>query len=152
MRRAVSRATGHGPADVVIYNRMVVDLRRPSEEPPGDGTDRVFHALGDATRRDIVAAAVDGRHSVSSLARRYPMSLAAVQKHIAVLERAGLVIKERRGREARVRTEIAAVRRAGRTLDALEDMWQARIGRFEVVLTQANVPATPDADPTADHP
>ena len=131
---------------------MVVDLRRPGNEPLGDSTDRVFHALADATRRDIVAAAIDGRHSVSSLARRYPMSLAAVQKHVDVLERAGLVTKERRGREARVRTDIAAVRRAGRTLDALEDMWRARIGRFEAVLTQANVPATPDADPTADHP
>src|SRR5262249_61499419 len=59
---------------------------------------RIFHALADSTRRDIVALAVGGRYSVSALAKRYPMSFAAVQKHVAVLEGAGLITKERRGR------------------------------------------------------
>ena len=75
-----------------------------------------------------------------------------MQKHVDVLERGGLVIKERRGSRGSVRTDIAAVRRAGRVLDTLEEMWRARIDRVEAVLTQASVPATPDADPTADHP
>ncbi len=75
-------------------------------------TDLVFGALADATRRDIVRRAMDGDHSVSSLARLYPMSFAAVQKHVAVLERSGLVTKERRGREQLVRTNVDAIRHA----------------------------------------
>ena len=74
--------------------------------------DRIFHALADGTRRDIVAFAVEGRYSVSALAKRYPMSFAAVQKHVAVLEGAGLVTKERRGREQLVRTDVDTVHRA----------------------------------------
>ena len=61
--------------------------------------DRLFHALADATRRDILRRSADGELSVSRLADGYPMSFAAVQKHVVVLERAGLVTKERRGRE-----------------------------------------------------
>ena len=68
------------------------------------------------------------------------MSFAAVQKHVAVLERAGLVTKERQGRETHVRTDIAAIRRAGRALDVLEDMWRSRIDRFETVLAEATAP------------
>jgi DNA-binding transcriptional ArsR family regulator len=92
--------------------------------------DRVFTALGDPTRRDIVRRAMRGEHTVSSLAAHYPMSFAAVQKHVAVLERAGLVTKTRRGREQLVRTEITTIRRVTRLLEELEAVWRARLERF----------------------
>jgi DNA-binding transcriptional ArsR family regulator len=104
----------------------------------GDEADRMFHALADPTRRDIVAIAMTGEHSVSGLARRYPMSFAAVQKHVAVLGRAGLVTKARRGREVLVHTDIGAVRRAGGVLDAFEAMWLARLDRFGEELAALN--------------
>ena len=110
-------------------------------------TDRVFHALADRTRRDIVATAMDGDHSVSGLARRYPMSFAAVQKHVAILERAGLVTKERRGRETLVRTHIDTVRRAADVLDEYEAMWRARLQRFGDVLADVTTTMT-----ITDHP
>lgn len=102
--------------------------------PEVERTDQIFHALGDATRRDIVTRALDGDHSVSSLARSYPMSFAAVQKHVAVLERAGLVSKERRGREQLVRTNIDAVLVARAALEQLEALWRGRLDRFADVL------------------
>jgi DNA-binding transcriptional ArsR family regulator len=92
--------------------------------------DRVFNALGDATRRDIVRRALRGEHTVSSLARGYPMSFAAVQKHVAVLERAGLVTKTRRGREQLVRTDLSTIRTATRLLEELESVWRDRLDRF----------------------
>jgi DNA-binding transcriptional ArsR family regulator len=96
--------------------------------------DDVFHALSDATRRDIVAVVLAQEQSVSELARRYPMSFAAVQKHVAVLERAGLVTKERHGREQRVRTDIEAIALAHRALDGLEETWRGRIRRMADLL------------------
>src|SRR5438874_2445374 len=92
--------------------------------------DRLFHALADTTRRDILRRAMAGEHSVSRLAGRYPMSFAAVQKHIAVLERAGLVAKERHGREQLVRTDAGAVAQARDTLDELETIWRGRVDRM----------------------
>jgi DNA-binding transcriptional ArsR family regulator len=92
--------------------------------------DRLFHALADATRRDIVMRAMQGEHSVSALARRYPMSFAAVQKHVAVLEGAGLVTKRRQGREQLVRGNVDTVRDAYRLLEQLEAVWRSRIERF----------------------
>ena len=96
--------------------------------------DRIFAALADATRRDIVARVMQEQASVSGLARHYAMSFAAVQKHVAVLERAGLVSKERRGREQLVRGDVGTIRAAGRLLDRLEEIWRGRIGRLEDVL------------------
>jgi DNA-binding transcriptional ArsR family regulator len=107
---------------------MVVDQRAAFDR------DLIFHALADATRRDILTIALDGTLSVSELARRYPISLPAVQKHVAVLERAGLVTKHRQGREQLVRTEIAAVHNARELLDQLEAIWRERIGRIEAIL------------------
>jgi DNA-binding transcriptional ArsR family regulator len=100
----------------------------------GERADRVFHALADATRRDIVLRALEGTHSVSALARRYPVSLAAVQKHVAVLEAAGLVTKQRNGREQLVRTDVDTIREAARLLDRLEAVWRGRIDRIGEVL------------------
>jgi DNA-binding transcriptional ArsR family regulator len=113
---------------VLTYNQMVVDLT-------DEHLDRVFHALADATRRDILVRALDGGHSVSALARRYPMSLAAVQKHVTVLEGAGLVSKQRRGREQLVQSNVEAIRTAQRLLDQLEAAWRGRIARIGAILT-----------------
>ena len=107
---------------------MVVD------QVPEVAVDRIFHALADGTRRDIVTLAVGGRYSVSALAERYPMSFAAVHKHVAVLEGAGLVTKERRGRECLVRTEVDTVQRARVLLDGIEEQWRARVDRIDDLL------------------
>jgi DNA-binding transcriptional ArsR family regulator len=98
--------------------------------------DRVFHALADATRRDIVTRTMQGEHSVSALAQRYPMSFAAVQKHVAVLEGADLVTKRRQGREQLVSGNVDTVRKATRLLDQLEALWRDRIDRFGDLLAE----------------
>ena len=96
----------------------------------------MFHALADATRRDIVRVVLVQEHSVSALARRYPMSFAAVQKHVAVLEEAGLVTKERRGREALVRGDVERLRDASRALDQLEQVWRDRVTQMDEILAE----------------
>ncbi|MFF5156650.1 ArsR/SmtB family transcription factor [Streptomyces sp. NPDC000348] len=112
---------------------MVVDGIGETDET----VDRLFHALADTTRRDILRRCVRGELSVSRLAAAYPMSFAAVQKHVTVLERAGLVTKERRGREQLVRTDPDAVGRARQALDELEAAWRARVDRMSGLLTGA---------------
>jgi DNA-binding transcriptional ArsR family regulator len=92
--------------------------------------DRVFAALADPTRRDIVNRAMAGDEGVAELAHHYPMSFAAVQKHVAVLERAGLVTKERTGRRKVVRTDVEGIRAARRLLDRYEELWRGRIDRM----------------------
>jgi DNA-binding transcriptional ArsR family regulator len=116
---------------------------------PEEEVDHLFHALADATRRDILHRCIRGRPSVSRLADLYPMSFAAVQKHVAVLERAGLVTKERRGREQRVHTEGDAVARARQVLDELETAWRGRVERMGELLAQVPQPemSTPSAEP-----
>jgi DNA-binding transcriptional ArsR family regulator len=99
-------------------------------------TDRVFRALADGTRRDIVVRTLEGEHSVSALARRYPMSFAAVQKHVAVLEEAGLVTKHRKGREQLVRGNVDTVRRAAQLLDELDAVWRGRADRMSEILAE----------------
>ena len=98
--------------------------------------DRVFHALADATRRDILTRVIRSGQSVSDLARAYPMSFAAVQKHVAVLERAGLVSKTRQGREQIVHGEVEAVRRVTRLLEGYETLWRHRAAGIEQLLTE----------------
>ncbi|MFD7064084.1 ArsR/SmtB family transcription factor [Streptomyces sp. NPDC059906] len=111
------------------------------------GTDRLFQALADLTRRDILRRCVREDLSVSRLAEAYPMSFAAVQKHVAVLERAGLVVKERRGREQLVRTDPDALGRARRALDELEAAWRGRVERMSGLLAEA-----PEAGSEAQQP
>jgi len=101
-----------------------------------DGVDRIFHALADATRRDILAQVIRHERSVSSLAQLYPMSFAAVQKHVAVLERAALVTKQKRGREQIVHGNPAALAEATRLLNAYEQLWRHRAGRIEQILAE----------------
>ena len=99
-----------------------------------EALDLLFHALADTTRRDILRRSGRGELSVSRLAEDYPMSFAAVQKHVAVLERAGLVSKERRGREQLVRTDPDAVQRAQQALDRLERACRGRVERMSHLL------------------
>lgn len=98
--------------------------------------DRLFQAFADATRRDIVARALVSESSVSGLAAHYAMSFAAVQKHVAVLERASLVTKEKRGREQIVRVHLDGVRRARRLLDKYEEIWRQRVDRITDILAE----------------
>jgi len=97
--------------------------------------DRVFAALADPTRRDIVLRALGGSEGVAELAGHYPMSFAAVQKHVAVLERAGLVTKQRSGRRKVVRTNVEGLRLARGLLDEYEALWRARIDRMTELIT-----------------
>ena len=107
---------------------MVVGTTEPEQ------ADALFHALADPTRRDILAVVLQDPHSVSDLARRYPISFAAVHKHVGALERAGLVTKTRHGREQRVRGEVARLRTAHGLLDELEAVWRGRVDRIGQVL------------------
>jgi DNA-binding transcriptional ArsR family regulator len=100
-------------------------------------TDRVFHALADPTRRDIVRHTLVGEHSVSALARRYPVSFAAVQKHVVVLEDAGLVRKRRHGREQLVRADADTLRQAAALLDRLAELWEGRVARMGELLSES---------------
>ena len=113
-----------------MYNRMVVDVLE------SERVNRVFRALADVTRRDIVTRTLEGEHSVSALARHYRISFAAVQKHVAVLEEAGLVTKRRRGREQLVSGDVDTVRRAARLLDDLEGVWRSRTERMSEILAE----------------
>lgn len=117
-------------------NHVVVNQERD------DDADRVFSALGSATRRDILRRTATAEHSVSSLARHYAMSLAAVQKHVAVLEQAGLVTKRRSGREQLVSAELTTVRDARRRLEDLEALWRGRLTRFGEVLAELPPPSS----------
>jgi DNA-binding transcriptional ArsR family regulator len=98
--------------------------------------DRIFGALGDATRRDIVRRAIVGQEGVAELAEHYPMSFAAVQKHVAVLERAGLVSKHRIGRRKVVRTNLEGLRVARRLLDGYEELWRERVERMTQLISE----------------
>lgn len=118
---------------------MVVDYELSDAE-----VDRIFRALADATRRDILQRTLIGEASVSQLAAAYEMSFAAVQKHVAVLEGAGLVTKEARGRERVVRGDPRAVARARALLDRYEQIWRDRTARLDALLAQDG--------PTTDNP
>ena len=99
-----------------------------------DRTDALFHALADRTRRDIVRRVLVGEHSVSALAATYDMSFASVQKHVAVLEKAGLLSKRRSGREQLTHGEVEAVRSIASMLVELEDLWRGRIARIDALI------------------
>ena len=101
-----------------------------------DVADRIFGALADATRRDILIRSMGTGQSVSTLARSYVMSFAAVQKHVAVLERAELVSKQKLGREQIVRTNAATLRQAAVLLEAYEQLWIQRVDQISEILTE----------------
>ncbi len=96
--------------------------------------DALFHALADRTRRDIMRRVLAGEHSVSALAAKYDMSFAAVQKHVAVLEKAGLLTKRRNGREQLASGDVTAVRSVASMLTELEQVWRGRIARIDELI------------------
>ena len=110
---------------------MVVDSASPLDDAE---VDRIFRALADATRRDIVTRVLQRPHSVSELAAGYAMSFAAVQKHVAVLEKAALVSKTKRGREQLVNGEVGAISRATELLRDFEELWRRRAGAIDALL------------------
>jgi DNA-binding transcriptional ArsR family regulator len=101
-----------------------------------DRADALFHALADRTRRDILRRVLASEHSVTKLAASYDMTFAAVQKHVAVLERAGLLTKRRSGREQLASGDVDAVRSVASMLDELEDVWRGRIDRIDALLAE----------------
>jgi DNA-binding transcriptional ArsR family regulator len=103
-------------------------------ESSEDRADALFHALSDRTRRDILRRVLAGEHSVTALAAGYEMSFAAVQKHVAVLERAGLLSKRRSGREQLASGDVEAVRSVSSMLDELESVWRGRVARIDALL------------------
>src|SRR5918998_6092403 len=109
-----------------IYNQMVVN-----RHPAAHAIDQLFGALADGTRRDILARVMDADASVSELAAHYDMSFAAVQKHVAVLERARLVTKRKDGRAQRVAGNPDALRRATPLLAEFEAPWHVRAWRLD---------------------
>ncbi|MEO8105942.1 MAG: metalloregulator ArsR/SmtB family transcription factor [Actinomycetes bacterium] len=128
---------------MVVVTAISVSV--PAGGETDERTNRVFHALADTTRRDILRRTGEATLSVSRLAERYPMSFAAVQKHVAVLERAGLVRKEKHGREQLVHGDPGGLRRAQQELHELEILWRGRVDRMSDLLA-------PDAGPTVTNP
>ena len=110
-------------------------------EDDEDRADALFHALADRTRRDIMRRVLAGEHSVSALAANYDMSFAAVQKHVAVLERAGLITKRRSGREQLTSGDVQAVRSVGSMLTELEGLWRGRIARIDELIANDPEPS-----------
>ena len=105
-------------------------------EHDDDRADAVFLALSERTRRDILRRVLAGEHSVTALAASYDMSFAAVQKHVAVLERAGLLTKRRVGREQLASGDVDAVRSVASMLSELEEVWRGRIDRIEELIQE----------------
>src|SRR5215207_3677824 len=97
--------------------------------------DALFHAPADRTRRDIMRRVLAGEHSVSALAAKYEMSFAAVQKHVAVMEKAGLLTKRRSGREQLASGDVATVRSVASMLTELEQVWRERIARIDELIS-----------------
>jgi DNA-binding transcriptional ArsR family regulator len=113
----------------LIYNHMVVNTQNPVD------ADALFHALADSTRRDILRHSLVTELSVSALARRYPMSFAAIQKHVMVLERAELVTKRRHGREQLVRGNVQTIASVVTLLDEYEAVLRDRSSRIDRILS-----------------
>jgi DNA-binding transcriptional ArsR family regulator len=115
-----------------MYNQMVVRYDSEHEE----ALDQLFRALADRTRRDILRRTMVGEASISTLAADYAMSIAAVQKHVAVLEAAGLVVKSPQGRERVVRAEPERVAEARAALAELEALWHHRLSRLDELFAE----------------
>lgn len=113
----------------ITYNQMVAQEKLSEAE-----VDRVFHALATSTRRDILRRTIEREQSVSTLASEYDMSFAAVQKHVAVLEAANLIVKRAEGRERLVRANPEMIARARALLARYEELWRSRIARLDDLL------------------
>jgi len=133
----------------ITYNQMVAQTHDRANELSDDEIDRVFHALAAATRRDILRRTIEQERSISVLAEDYDMSFAAVQKHVGVLEAAGLVIKRAEGRERLVRADPAMIARARALLARYEDLWRARIDRLDLLLAADAASDSPTDGPVS---
>jgi DNA-binding transcriptional ArsR family regulator len=94
----------------------------------------VFHALGDATRRQMLRELAGGERTVSKLAEPFAMSLAAASKHIKVLENAGLIRREVRGRTHLCRLDPGPLSSAHEWLSFYERFWNSRLDVLEQLL------------------
>jgi DNA-binding transcriptional ArsR family regulator len=108
--------------------------------------ERVFHALGDATRRTLVLQLSRGPASVSELARPLPISLAAVVQHVQVLESSGLVATHKQGRVRTCHLEADALLAAERWLAQRRAMWEGRLERLDALVRAWQPPPTPPAE------
>lgn len=131
--RLVRRVTGARPLEHDSDRLYVCQVTTTTVD---DRADALFHALADRTRRDILRRVLADEHSVTKLAASYDMTFAAVQKHVAVLERAGLLSKRRIGREQLASGDVEAVRSVTSMLDELEDVWRGRIARIDALLAE----------------
>jgi DNA-binding transcriptional ArsR family regulator len=98
---------------------------------PGARLDAIFHALSDSTRRSILRDVSRREKTVSEIAEPYDVSLAAVSKHLKVLEEAGLIHREKRGSFQYVRTDARPMRDANRWLAYYEKFWNAQLDALE---------------------
>lgn len=98
--------------------------------------DSIFAALSDPTRRDILKRVAKKALSVNEVALPYKVSLAAVSKHLNVLERARLIEKQRRGRQHFIHLTSSALKSASRYLKAYERVWNDRFDRLDSLLTE----------------
>lgn len=101
-----------------------------------DPLNLIFHSLADATRRDMLRRLSRAEQTISELAKPYAMSLAAIAKHINVLEKAGLVTKARNGKEKIVAIVPEAVQAAETHLTEYEKLWAARYDALEALLNE----------------
>lgn len=101
--------------------------------------DTIFHALGDATRRGMLASLALGEHTVGDLAKPYDMSLAAASKHIKVLEGAGLIRREIRGRTHICHLEPGPLASAHAWLGHYKNFWNHHLGVLEHLLREEDL-------------
>jgi DNA-binding transcriptional ArsR family regulator len=111
----------------------------------------VFHALGDATRRHMLRELADGERTVSELAEPFSMSLAAASKHIKVLENAGLIRREVRGRTHLCRLDPGPLASAHEWLSFYERFWSSRLDVLEQLL-RAEDDASKSKKPKSENP
>ncbi len=124
----------------------VMGMTMQTNDPSEPQLDLLFHALSDATRRDILRRCQTQDPSVSQLARAYPVSVTAIQKHVRVLEEAGLVTRARSGREQLVSTRHDGIEQARQALDKLERDWRGRAERMSALLEDYRASSGLDGD------
>ena len=108
--------------------------------------DRTFGALADPTRRRILAQLAKGEGCVTALARPHAMSLAAVSKHLIVLEKAGLVKRRRKGRVHSLALEARPMKEAREWIDRYRKFWEGNLDQFEKYLDQLQTKETKHDD------